>query len=219
MAVSLSPSDAPAVKICGITDEKALEAAINAGAAFIGLVFHAASPRHLKVEQAATLAEKAGKNVQKVGLFVDPEAETLQKIRRHVALDMIQLHGAEMPQKVQQIRIASGLPVIKAIRIAGAQDLQHIALYEQVADWLLFDAKSSKGQGGTGETFDWNLLAGLSLSTPWMLAGGLDKGNIGQALDILQPDAVDISSGVEDAPGIKNPAKIKEFIEAVRQKD
>ena len=206
------------VKICGITTEPALEAAVKAGAHYLGFVFHPASPRFVAAEKARLLTNKTPSNLVNVGLFVDPKLSDIEKILESADLDMIQLHGSETPQQVQQIRGAFGLPVMKAIRVAARTDLEPVLTYEKVSDWLLFDAHSDKAPGGTGETFDWSLLQDLRLLKPWMLAGGLNAANVGQALDVLSPRAVDVSSGVEDEPGVKNPQKIKEFIAAAQQR-
>lgn len=205
------------VKICGITTLNALDAAIFAKADFIGFVFYDRSKRYIEPNQAKILGNKISQTTMKVGLFVDPSLSLLEKTISIADLDIIQLHGHETPEQVQIIKETFGLPVIKALRIASRDDLKQISEYESVSDWLIFDAKSEVAQGGTGGSFDWALLKDLSITKPWMLAGGLHSKNISQALSILKPDAVDVSSGVEDAPGLKNPDKIKEFIEAVRQ--
>lgn len=205
------------VKICGITDEKALDAAAEGGADFIGLVFYPPSPRALTAEDAARLAARISKNMKAVGLFVDPDDAALEEIMSRVPLGMIQLHGDETPDRVAAIRDKTGLPVIKALRVAVPADAAVAAGYEDAADWLLFDAKSRSAPGGTGRSFDWALLRDFRSRKPWMLAGGLSAGNIAGALKTLKPDAVDVSSGVEDEPGVKNPLKIKEFIRMVKE--
>lgn len=206
-----------AVKICGITSETALTAASDAGATYIGLVFHPASPRAVTPARAAALAAAAPSTVITAGLFVDTPADEINAVLESVPLGMIQLHGNEPPEAVSALRTAAGLPVMKALRLGGPDDLDIVPAYEAVCDWLLFDTQSARGPGGTGETFDWSWLAGRAFARPWMLAGGLDAANIDAALSALTPDAVDVSSGVEDAPGVKSPQKIKDFIEAVQQ--
>lgn len=204
------------IKICGITDKQAMRAAVQAGADFIGLVFYPHSPRFISPEKAGDLAEKAG-GVTKVGLFVDPAMDEIAATLAAVPLDMIQLHGSETAGKVSEIKKQTGLPAIKALRLKTAADLKQIKTYEEVADWLLFDARSDSAPGGTGESFDWDLLRDFMPLRPWMLSGGLNTGNVGGALSILKPQAVDVSSGVESTRGIKDPGKIKEFIAQVRK--
>ena len=205
------------VKICGITDEKALDAAAQAGADFIGLVFYPPSPRFLTAEAAAGLAARISKNMKAVGLFVDADDQEIDDILSRVPLGMIQLHGDETPDRVAAIRNKTGMPVIKALRVSVAADVARAAEYEDVADWLLFDAKADSAPGGTGRSFDWALLRDFQRSRPWMLSGGLSAANIAAALMTLKPSAVDVSSGVEDSPGIKNPLKIKDFIRVARE--
>jgi len=201
-----------AVKICGISDPEALQAAAVAGARFIGFVFYPPSPRNLSFDIAWTLAQHVPTGLRSVGLFVDPDDETLSHITGGIPLDMIQLHGGETPGRVAEIKAMTNMPVMKAIRISGAQDLDLIPAYESAADWLLLDGP----RGGSGEPFDWSLLQGKEFKIPWMLAGGLTPDNVSEALKTLRPDAVDVSSGVEKSRGVKDPAKIKAFIEAVK---
>jgi len=198
------------IKICGIKTQDALNAA--AAADFTGFVFYDKSPRNIAATQAASLNTK----LKRVGLFVDPDDSYLDSIVKTARLDMIQLHGDETPARVAAIAARTKLLIIKAIRVASSDDVTTATSYEPVSDWLLFDAKVAGKKGGTGRTFDWQILKNLKSRKPWMLSGGLNVGNIAEALSVLKPDAVDVSSGVEDAPGIKNPAKIQEFIEALR---
>ncbi len=200
------------VKICGIKTPEALSAAIQGGAYWYGLVFHPSSPRFVSDDLAASLSAFGAGRIQKVGLFVDPDNETLSRITRKIKLDVIQLHGNEDPDRLLYIRNVFQLPVMKAIKIADKEDLAIISVFDKVADWLLFDAKVPGQAGGTGTAFDWALLKNMSIRRPWMLSGGLHTGNVRAALDILNPDAVDVSSGVEDSPGIKSPAKIGDFL-------
>ncbi len=204
------------IKICGINTAEALEAAVDAGAEYLGFVFHPSSPRAIDAETARYLTNKTPTTVMNIGLFVDPSPAEITKILECADLDMLQLHGNETPEQVQAIRSQCGLPVMKAIRVSSKADLEYVPAYEKVCDWLLFDTKSDKAMGGSGESFDWNLLSGMFFLKPWMLAGGLNADNVTQALAALSPKAVDVSSGVEDAPGVKSPAKIKNFIETVR---
>jgi phosphoribosylanthranilate isomerase len=206
-----------AVKICGIKTMEALNAACGAGAQFIGFVFYPTSSRFIEPDQAWELVRQVPVGVQSVGLFVNPTDRDLETILGRVPLDMVQLHGDETPQRVDEVRLKTELPVIKALPILGARDVMKATEYEDVADWLLFDAKAPAGQyGGTGKSFDWSLLAEQKFKKPWMLSGGLNVDNVKDALKILEPTAVDVSSGVESERGVKDPIKIKAFIEAVK---
>ena len=210
-------------KICGINSEAAMDAAIEgdaAGAAYVGLVFYPPSPRYLSVEAAAALAARVPDGVIKVGLFVDVDDATFDSVLAAVALDMLQLHGGESPARVREIGERCGLPVMKAVLLAGADDLALARDYEDAADMLLFDAKPPATMtealpGGNALVFDWELLAGESWPIPWMLSGGLDPENVAEAVRIAGASAVDVSSGVESAPGQKDPARIRAFLEAV----
>ncbi len=204
------------VKICGITDAQALDAATKSGARFAGFVFHEKSVRDIAAEKAAPLVRSASPSLTTVGLFVDPDDDILRRILAHVPLGMVQLHGHETPARVAAVKILTGLPVMKAIRIGTSDDMAGIDAYAAIADWLLFDAKVDGAQGGTGRAFDWTLLGNFKTSKPWMLAGGLNAGNVSAALAQLRPDAVDVSSGVESAPGVKDACKIAAFVESVR---
>lgn len=216
-------SSAPLVKICGLREEETLSAALEAGADFIGLVFYPPSPRSVDSGAAKNLAEIVkgycvSKKVSTVGLFVDPSDQTLEEVLGRVAPDMIQLHGSETPERVRVVGEIYNLPVIKALPVTPALDFNLVAAYDAVSDWLLFDAKpvDSNLPGGTGKTFDWGLLEGRRFSKPWMLSGGLNVDNIAEALGVLRPDAVDVSSGVESVRGVKDSAKIKEFINKIK---
>ncbi|OIN87186.1 MAG: N-(5'-phosphoribosyl)anthranilate isomerase [Alphaproteobacteria bacterium CG1_02_46_17] len=207
------------VKICGIKEKNHLDVAAQAGARFIGLVFYPKSPRFIDPEMARLLSRSAPTGVRMVGLFVDPDDAWLSHVLGAVPLDMIQLHGAESPVRVQEIRSIHHLPIIKAIPVARPEDLEKAQEYEQVADWLLFDSKSQKSSvsGGSGISFDWKILEGKRFERPWMLSGGLHVGNVQNALSCLHPNAVDVSSGVESELGIKDPSRIIEFLKQVRQ--
>ncbi|MGE5546102.1 MAG: phosphoribosylanthranilate isomerase [Solirubrobacterales bacterium] len=203
------------VKICGITDEDALDAAVEAGADYVGLVFFAKSPRHIAPDLAAELVQFLDEGVAKVGLFVDPDDALLDEVLGHLRLDLLQLHGSETPERVEQIRLEYGLPVMKVIPVASADDLKAAEAYYGVADRLLFDAKPPKGSelpGGNAVSFDWTILKGFTCPLPWMLAGGLTPANVAEAIRISGAKAVDVSSGVETAPGAKDPDKIRGFI-------
>ena len=208
------------VKICGIKTIDALEAAVEGGARFIGFVFFEASPRNIEVDIARELVSMIPAGVSSVGLFVDPSDEELEHVLKHVQLDMIQLHGTETPKRVREIKKRFKLPIMKAFSVSTAQDVVRVYAYEDVADWYVFDAKAQEGSrvpGGTGQSFDWALLAEEDFDKPWMLSGGLTLENVEQALMILSPTAVDVSSGVESSRGEKDPAKIKAFLEAVNK--
>ncbi len=200
------------VKICGIKTPDALQAAISSGARFIGFVFYPPSPRHIDIDTAKELALTLPTGVRAVGLFVNPTDEQLDNVLNHVPLDMIQLHGGETVRGVAQIKGKYTLPIIKAFPINNAQDIEKTKPYEGIIDWILFD----NIKGGSGKRFDWDLLKDKEFSKPWMLSGGLNIDNISDALEILSPNAVDISSGVESYRGVKCPQKINEFIKACK---
>ncbi|MEM7651008.1 MAG: phosphoribosylanthranilate isomerase [Pseudomonadota bacterium] len=206
------------VKICGISTPETLRAAIEAGARYIGFVFFPPSPRHVDIETARDLALMIPTGVRAVGLFVNPSDEQLAETLGKVQLDMIQLHGQETPARIEEIKAQHTQDIIKAINVREENDLKSVSDFEDVADWLLFDSKPEQATlpGGTGESFDWALLAGRSFSKPWMLSGGLTPHNAPQALSQLTPNALDVSSGVESTPGAKDPAKIKAFMDAVK---
>lgn len=206
------------VKICGLSDPKNLKAATSNGARFVGFVFYPPSPRYIEFDTAWNLARAVPTGVRSVGLFVNPNDEELERILTGIQLDMIQLHGDETPGRIAEIKAKYNMPVIKAIRVASAEDLNTLEGFETIADWLLFDAKPPKADlpGGTGESFDWKILSGRNFKKPWMLSGGLNSQNVSEALSILKPDAVDISSGVESERGKKDSNKIKTFLEEVK---
>ncbi len=207
------------IKICGLKTPETLESAINAGADWVGLVFFPKSPRHVTLDLVKDLGQIAGIRVKKVALVVDADDAALEAVEKALNPDMLQLHGHETPERVAAIRKRFGRPVIKALGIADASDLETARAYAPAADWLLLDAKPPKNAdlpGGNGVSFDWRLLAGLDLEKPFMVSGGLDSSNVGQAIAISHPAGVDVSSGVETAPGVKDPAKIRAFIEAAR---
>ncbi len=206
------------VKICGIKTPHALNAAVSAGARFIGFVFYPPSPRFIEIDTAKELASMLPTGVRSVGLFVDPTDEELGAVLGKVQLDMIQLHNDETPSRVAQIKNKYAMPIIKALPVRDRGDIEHAHEYD-AADWILFDAKSAdpKMPGGTGQTFDWSLLKSFDINKPWMLSGGLTHENVQEALDVLAPDAVDVSSGVEQVRGEKDTGKIKAFIDAVNR--
>lgn len=206
---------AAAVKICGLRDLESLNAAAEAGARFTGFVFFDRSPRNVTPQQAAALAGAVPMGVARVGLFVDPDDAMLQKVLDEVPLDMIQLHGAETPARVAEVKSLTGLPVIKAVGVASAADLDPLWDYGLAADMLLVDAKPAPDAplpGGNGLAFDWRLLVGRRWLKPWLLAGGLTPENVAEAIRLTGAQVVDVSSGVESAPGIKDARLIRDFI-------
>lgn len=206
------------VKICGVTTPEAIEAAAAGGARYVGLVFYPPSPRAVAPELAWQLARRVPTGVRVVGLFVEPSDDELQDYVSRVPLDMIQLHGNETPARVAEVRRTLSMPVMKAIRVAEAADLEVVPDFADVADRLLFDAKPPKNvtalPGGNGIPFDWTLLAGRTWPKPWMLSGGLDIDNVAEAVRVTGAPAIDVSSGVEDRPGHKDPAKVRAFLQA-----
>lgn len=208
-----------AVKICGLSEPETLKAAILAGARFVGFVFYPPSPRFVDFDIAYELARQVPTGVRSVGLFVDPSDEELHRITSSIQLDMIQLHGNETPRRVAEVKAKTNMPVMKAIRVATESDLEGIEGFEAAADWLLFDSRPPKADlpGGTGESFDWSILKGREFKKPWMLGGGLNEGNVKEALSILSPTAVDVSSSVEVSRGVKDAGKIKSFIQCVKE--
>lgn len=209
------------VKICGIASAEAMEAAVEGGAAYVGLMFYPPSPRFLALEDAAALADRVPAAVKRVGVFVDPADETLATTMAEVGLDALQLHGAETAGRVSEIKERFEVPVIKAIKIADADDLAEARAQEKAADVLLFDAKTPADgpgllPGGNALSFDWRVIAGENWTRPWMLSGGLTADNLAEAVAESGARMVDVSSGVESAPGIKDPKKIRAFLETAR---
>jgi phosphoribosylanthranilate isomerase len=210
------------VKICGLKQREALEAALSGGADMVGFVFFEKSPRHLDLAQARRLSQQVGGRAQKVALVVDADDSRIAGVVEALAPDWLQLHGAESPERVAALRAGFGLPILKALGVAERADLDRAAAYEPVADRLLFDAKPPKGAdlpGGNGLRFDWALLhdyAAQARCKNWMLSGGLDADNVGEAIRLTGAPGVDVSSGVETAPGVKSADKILAFIAAAR---
>ncbi len=206
------------VKICGLNSASAVRAAARAD--FAGFVFYPPSPRSVSPATAAALAARLPKSVKRVALFVDPDDALLHRTLRHFRPDVIQLHGKETPGRVAAIRRMTGLKVVKAIPVEEARDLAAAQRYADVADGLIFDARPPRRHralpGGNARSFDWSLLAGKRFALPWMLSGGLNQDNIGRALKVTKAPAIDVSSGVEDRPGRKNPFKIIGFMRIAR---
>jgi phosphoribosylanthranilate isomerase len=208
-------------KICGIGSEEAMAAALEGGAAFVGLVFYPRSPRHVDFGRAAALARQAKDKATVTGLLVDADDAAIREILARVPLDLLQLHGSESPQRVAEIRQRFGLPVMKVLKVEGEEDIAAADPYIEVADRLLFDAKPPKDMkgalpGGNALSFDWRLLAGKHWPLPWMLSGGLHAGNLAEAVKTSGARAVDVSSGVERKPGVKDPARIQAFLKTAR---
>ncbi|SDW71169.1 phosphoribosylanthranilate isomerase [Roseicitreum antarcticum] len=207
------------VKICGLTRPSDMRAAVEAGAGYVGLVFFEKSPRHLALDTAREVALAAADGVAKVALTVNATDAQLDAICVAVPLDILQLHGSESPARVAAVQARYGLPVMKAVGVAGAEDLATLETYATVADMLLVDAKPPKNgalPGGNGLTFDWRLIAGRQWSRPWMLAGGLTAVNVAMAMEMTGARQVDVSSGVERAPGVKDPDKMQAFVDAAK---
>jgi phosphoribosylanthranilate isomerase len=207
-------------KICGISTPDALDAALAGGACYVGLVFYPRSPRAVTPEQAAPLARAAEGRAIRTALFVDADDETIARTLAVVPVDLLQLHGREDPARVREVRARFGLPVMKAVPIAGPDDLALAEAYADAADRLLFDAKppatmTNALPGGNALSFDWTLLAGRRWPIPWMLSGGLTPDNVAEAVRISGAAAVDVSSGVEERPGRKDPRRIAAFLERV----
>lgn len=209
-----------AVKICGLSTGESVAAAVAGGAAYLGFVFYPPSPRALDAAAAAALVAEVPAGVGRVGLFVDATDEAIAAVLDRVPLDLLQFHGGESAQRVAAARQRFGRPIIKAVPIAGTDDVEIARRYEPVADFLLFDAKPPPGPGalpgGNGLAFDWALIAGRSWSRPWLLSGGLDADVLGEAVRLSGARIVDVSSGVERRPGEKDPDKIRAFLAAAR---
>jgi phosphoribosylanthranilate isomerase len=210
------------IKVCGLSTPETVRAAVGSGADFIGLVFFDRSPRHVTVARAAELASIArGSGVGVVAVTVDASSTLLDEISAIVAPDMFQLHGSETPARVAHVRDLTSTPVMRAFRIAEATDLDGAEAFE-AADYLMFDAKAPPGSvlpGGNGAAFDWSLLRDRTFAKPWFLAGGLNAANVGLAMAASGARLVDVSSGVESAPGVKDPVLIEAFLKAVRRAD
>jgi phosphoribosylanthranilate isomerase len=210
------------VKICGLKTPDALDAALEAGADLVGFVFFEPSPRNVSYEAARALGERAMGRAAKVALTVDADDATFERIVAELRPDMLQLHGKESPEQVRVLKKKFDLPVMKAIPVETADDLSAVAAYSKVADRLLFDARAPRDAtrpGGLGKSFDWTLLTNIAPGIPYMLSGGLDANNVAQALRITRAPGVDVSSGVERAPGDKDPDMIRAFVRAARAAD
>lgn len=210
-----------AVKICGLSTPEMIHVAVDAGATHIGFMFYERSPRNVTIAQAADLRTLLPETVLAVAVMVNPDDALLDEVAAQVKPDLLQLHGSETPERVADIKARTGLPVMKVISVADAADVAAADIYEKVADLLLFDAKPPKSManalpGGNAVSFDWSLIADADPKLPWMLSGGLTPDNVADALAKTGARMVDVSSGVEDAPGQKNEALIRAFVKAAQ---
>lgn len=207
------------IKICGLKTPEAIDHAVALGATHVGFIFFGKSPRHIEPADAGVLADRVRGRAKIVSVSVDADDDELDEIMAMIRPDILQLHGRETPDRVLTIKAVTGLPVWKALSISEASDLDRIDAYDGIVNRFLFDAKAPKGSelpGGNGVTFDWTLLKGLSERVDYMLSGGLNKDNIGEALRIARPTGIDTSSGVESSPGVKDLKIMDEFFAAVR---
>ena len=210
------------VKICGLSTPETLDAALQAGADMVGFVFFPASPRHISLETARDLGRQAKGRATKVALTVDADDATLANIVETLRPDILQLHGKESVARLRDIKQAFGVPLMKVLAVETAADLAPLAGFAAVADRMLFDARAPKGAtrpGGLGTVFDWHVLENLDLKLPFMVSGGLTADNVAEAVRVTRAGGVDVSSGVEQAPGIKDPEMIRAFIRAARATD
>ncbi|HMR31454.1 MAG TPA: phosphoribosylanthranilate isomerase [Geminicoccaceae bacterium] len=208
------------VKICGIRDAATLSAAADGGADYVGFVFYPPSPRSIDLFAAGDLARAVPDGIERVAVLVDPDDRELDGLLAHVPIDILQLHGIETPERVRGVAARTGCKVMKAVRVLDHDDLAAADAYSDAADLLMLDAKPRPGAvlpGGNGEAFDWRILDGYRPPLPWALAGGLNAGNIATAVRDAGPDIVDVSSGVESAPGVKDAARLRAFLEIAQK--
>jgi phosphoribosylanthranilate isomerase len=208
-----------AVKICGLKTNEAIDTAIAAGADYIGLVFFGPSPRNVSISEARALAEHIAGRARIVALMVNPEDMLIKRVLREVGPDILQLHGSETPERVSSIATLAGIPIMKAIKVETARDAEHALDYNGRAEIILFDAKAPKDAvlpGGNGLAFDWHALESVKGRVDYMLSGGLTPDNVAEAIRLTGASAVDVSSGVESAPGVKDSARIRAFIAAAK---
>ena len=204
-------------KICGLSTPETLEAAVRFGARYVGFVTYPKSPRHISTETMRVLGARVPKTVTRVGLFVDPDDALLEEKLATGALDLLQLHGGETPERVAEIRRRTGKPVMKVIKVGAPADIERgIAAYAEVADRLMFESAEGALPGGNATTFDWTLLAGRTVPLPWLLAGGLTSDNAAEAVRVTGARALDVSSGVESSRGVKSVDLIRAFLETVK---
>jgi phosphoribosylanthranilate isomerase len=208
------------VKICGLSTPETVQAALEGGAAYMGFMFFDASPRNIAPEDAGRLAAPARNRAKVVAVTVDAEDAALDRIVSHLKPDFIQLHGRETPARAREVGQRTGAGVIKVLSVSESRDLDAAASFESVVDHLMFDAKPPKDAdrpGGLGSAFDWNILTGRRFERPWFLAGGLNPWNVTEALNLTRAPLADVSSGVERGAGLKDPALISAFLDAVRR--
>lgn len=204
-------------KICGLSTPETLDAAVRFGANFVGFVTYPKSPRHISTETMRVLGARVPAAVTRVGLFVDPDDALLDEKLGSGALDLLQLHGGETPERVAAIRQRTGKPVMKVIKVGAAEDVERgIAAYAGVVDRLMFDVAEGTLPGGNAKAFDWTFLSGRTVPVPWFLAGGLNAGNVAEAVRVTGARAVDLSSGVESSRGVKSVDLIRAFLDAVK---
>jgi len=207
------------VKICGVRTPAILDVAAEAGADYIGLIFFPKSPRHIEPEAARALVQRARGKVKTVAVLVDPDDAAVDRVAKDVAPDFLQLHGSETPERATAIKARSGLPIIKAISVEARSDVAKASAYRGIAELILFDAKADPAAllpGGNGVVFDWTALAGPSIERPFALSGGLTAANVGEAIAATRASVVDVSSGVERAPGDKDAGLVRDFISAAK---
>ncbi len=206
------------VKICGLSTPETVDAAVEAGAGFVGFVTFPRSPRHIEsLDLLRALGERVPPRVIRVGLFVDPDDALIDARLATGALDMLQLHGAETPERVAALKVRTGKQMMKVIKVAAAEDVEHgVAAYADVADRLMFEPADGLLPGGNGKPFDWTILSGRTVPLPWFLAGGLNAGNVAEAVRVTGARAVDVSSGVETTRGVKSIELIRAFLGAVK---
>jgi phosphoribosylanthranilate isomerase len=207
------------VKICGVRTPAILDVAAEAGADYIGLIFFPKSPRHIEPEAARALVERARGKVKTVAVLVDPDDAAVDRVAKEVGPDFLQLHGSEAPERAAAIKARSGLPIIKAISVEARGDAAKASAYRGIAELILFDAKADPAAllpGGNGAVFDWTALAGPSIDRPFALSGGLNAANVGEAIAVTRASLVDVSSGVERAPGDKDAGLVRDFISAAK---
>jgi phosphoribosylanthranilate isomerase len=203
-------------KICGLSTPETLDAAVRGGARYVGFVTYPRSPRHISTETMRALGALVPKTVTRVGLFVDPDDMLLDEKLATGALDLLQLHGGETPERVAAIKQRTGKPVMKVIKVGAPADVERAFAYDGVADRLMFEGAEGTLPGGNARTFDWSLLSGRTMPMPWMLAGGLTPGNVAEAVRVTGAPIVDVSSGVESSRGVKSVDLIRAFLDAVK---
>ena len=218
--MSRTPFFMTEVKICGLSTPETLSAALDEGAAYVGAVIFPKSPRHIEPEVAAAMFEAARGRASIVAVVVNPDDALLDRIATHLKPDFIQLHGSETTERAKQVRHQTGAKIIKALSIREPADFVDVPVWTSTADILLFDAKPPAGSalpGGVGHSFDWSLMANRQFGAKWFLAGGINPANLGEALRMTRAPMVDVSSGVERAPGVKDITLIREFMQAARR--